>query len=231
MKSALAGIALLVFGGCASTSQVAPPGNWSAAPHDDRYPFSEIEKVYETVLTTMLPRYFGDDRALANQHQKKMEEFVRSTFPPSKFCDMMVRSDGTRDLFERAQKDRSVLDTPEFHQTFEVTVDVSVQMAMIIFAGRFDTYGAKFIHPSETTRFLFSLTNDMDEEEYISWVSGEVAADEARNVLGAKLDYREGDRFFMFSSPDWYWQQLAGRQGYLQVRNGKIIGAHITMLN
>ena len=71
---AVAGAALLLCGGCASVPSAAPAAKWSAVPHAERYPFSEIEKVYDTVLTSMLPRYFGDDHDLARQHQKPMEE-------------------------------------------------------------------------------------------------------------------------------------------------------------
>ena len=232
MNILILSLVLVLLSGCASVGPTASSGKWSEAQHDERYPFSEIEKVYETVLTTMLPRYFGDDHALAKQHQEKMEAFVRSTFPPSKFCEMMTQSGSTRALFESAQSDIAIRDTPEFQRTFDVTVSVSVQMAMIIFAGRFDTYGAKFIHPTEMTDYLFSLERgDTDEEDYISWVSGEVSADNARKELGADLDFRQGDRFFMFASPAWYWEQLAGRQGYLQVRDGKIVAQHVTILN
>jgi hypothetical protein len=223
--------ASLLVGGCAATPREVTEGRWSEASHDDRYPYSEIEKIYDTVLTTMLPRYFGDDLELGRKHQQALEAFVRSTFPPARFSELMVPPGNTRNLFDQAQHEPAARDTAEFQRAFEVTVNVSVQMAMIIFAGRFDTYGAKFLHPTETTDYLFSLTSDTDEEGYISWVSGEVSLDEARKELGDTVDCRAGDRFFLFSSPEWYWQQLAGRQGYLQVRDDRIIGSHITILN
>lgn len=226
-------ISLLVLAlglcGCSSTGPIA--GQNPVPISDERYPYSEIEKVYETVLKAMLPRYFGDDLELAKAHQGKMEQFVRTTLSPARFCELMVHSDETKALFDAAMKDPTVRDTPEFERAFDVTVKVSVQMAMILIAGRFDVYGAKFIHPNETTDYLFSIASGPDSEDLISWVSGEATLEQVRADVGAKLAYEEGDRFFSFGSPQWYWQQLAGRQGYLQVRNNKIIMEHVTFLN
>ena len=199
------------------------------------YPYSEIEVIYDTVLKTMMRKFLASIETDGRQYGDALKSYVDKTIPRSKFVSMMISPDGesdnTKRIFDRARTDIAFRDTKEFKDCFDVTVNVSVPMGMIIIGGRFDVFRAKYVQPTDVTNKLFPMADNEDYEEFISWTIGEVGVERVKNELGEKVEILPGDTFYYFRSPDWYWQQLAGRQGYLQVRGDKIINAHITMLN
>lgn len=230
MKSLSSAVWLVIFlalGSLQAMQEHVP----ESVTFEDVYPYSEIGKIYDTVLESMVPGYFKKRPELANEHQPKLKEFVLSTLPREEFVKSMIKSSRNEELFQKAAADESFRATEEFQTEFGILVRVSVDMAMIDIAARFDVYNRKNLEPSETTQWLFSMANSMETEEYISWSGSEVSVEDARGQLGEGEDCRDGDRFFAFWSPDWYWKKMAGRAGLIQVRDGKIIKVHITMLN
>jgi hypothetical protein len=113
-------------------------------------------------------------------------------------------------------------------------------MALIMIAGRLDVYQRKVLSPDELTTPLFANAEG-GQEELVSWVDREIGLEEFAVYEPGCMSWfagetcssqaRFGDRTYHFSSPSLYWKQLAGRQGYLVVRDGRIARVIVTMLN
>ena len=197
----------------------------------ENYPYSEIGVIYDTVLNAMMPNLLESIEKDGKKYGDDLKQYIDKSAPKSKFVSMMTAGEDTKKIFDRAKTDMAFRKTKEFTDHLDIIFKVSVQMGMIIFAGRSDVFRAKYVWPTDITKKLFSMTDNEDYEEYISWTYGEVGIEEVKKELGEKVEILPGDVFYGFGSPAWYWQQLAGRQGYLQVRGDKIINAHITFLN
>jgi len=200
------------------------------ATKDDRYPFSEIEKVYDVVLSGMTEKYFRKLPELDKEHTARMRDFIAAEYPKEKFVQEMLR-DAYRPKFERAMKDPAYRDTKEFQDAFSVVVDVSVSMAKMIIGGERAIYVAKYVEKNPVKVELFAMAKTEDERQYVSWVTGEVPSDVAAKEAGAQYRPVAGDRIFGFSSPEPTWTDRCGRQGYLIAREGKIAQVIITMMN
>jgi hypothetical protein len=200
-------------------------------PLPDNYPYSEIERIYDTTLTAMADQFFKSDPDAAAKHRKPMEEFTRATIPRSDFVSMLTASADTKEHFAKAKNDPIYRQSEGFRRELQIEFTVAMKMALITIGGRFDVYDRKFIHPNELSLELFPMAKTSDQEEFISWVDREASAQEVMMELNEKAKIETGDRFFSFESPPWYWKQLAGRRGYLQVRSGQIIAEHVTALN
>lgn len=179
----------------------------------------------------MMPNFLESIETDGKSYAKDIKLFIDKTMPKSRFVSEMTSDADTKRIFDKAKTDTKYRKTKEFQDRFSVAVTVSVKMGMIIFAGRFDVFNRKYVDPTEISKKLFLMTDDEDYEDYISWVSGEVSQEEVKKKLAEKIEILPDDIFYAFDSPEWYWKQLAGRRGYLQVRGDKIINAHITMLN
>jgi len=201
------------------------------APRAENYPYSEIEGIYDTVLETMMPDFLKSIEADGKHYADDLKLFIDKTMPKSKFVSIMTSKEDTKRIFERAKTDIDYRKTKEFMDRFTVVVAVSTQMAQSIFGGRFDVFASKYVYPTEMSKKLFLMTDDSDYEQLICWVYGEVSQEEAKKELGNTIEILPGDTFYGFSSPEWYWQHMMGRQGYLQVRENKIIAIHGTLMN
>lgn len=208
----------------------APEVPWSQVKQEPGYPFSEIEKVYEAVLDGITKGYFKDFPDLDKAHTKAMRDFIAKEYPRSKFVELMVQPEA-RDKLQRAQKDAAYRDTKEFKDCFTVTISVSVSMAKMIIGGQIDIYVAKFVDKNETRLWLLTIATNEDEQQFASWVSTEVPAADAIAQLGKDFKPTSGDRYFAFCSPAQTWEDLCGRQGFLIVRDNKIVHCEITMMN
>jgi len=221
---------LLCLTACAT--RPIPPHTGSAvqATDDARYPFSEIEKVYDVVLSGMTEKYFASYPELDKEHTIRMREYIAAEYPKEKFLKEMLR-DEYLPKFEKAMKEPVYRDTKEFKAAFQVVVSVSVSMAKMIVGGERDIYIAKYVEKDPIKVELFALAKTEDERQFVSWVSGEVPSDVAAKDAGAEYKPAAGDRVFGFSSPEQTWTDLCGRQGYLVVRDGKIAQVIVTMMN
>ena len=196
------------------------------------YPYSEIVKVYEIALDAMTDKYFSKVPDLDKEHTAKLKSFIRSEYSSKKFVHLIVK-DKVVAVFDRAIKDEAYRDTKEFEFAFRVSVNVSVPMARMIISGMQDVYVSKYIDKDPLKTRLFEFATDK-QRLYVSWVDGEVTLDDFRKGVGKieiKNKIKKEDRFYGFSSPPSTWENLTGRQGFIHVRDKKIIEVIVTLLN
>lgn len=239
MRSHLPLLALLALTGCAHIDSASPnPQTKSASSAtsdpatDPNYPFSQVGVVYDTVLEAILPQCFTSDPAAEKVHLQPLREFIAKTLPREKFIEQMTSQ--SRSTLERARTDLEFRKTKEFEDAFAVAINVAVPMAQIMIAGRFDVYRRKFAYPSPLTAPLFANTSDSEQEKMISNIVREVSPENfAKECVAWKVtkQLEPGDRIFEFGSSSLSWELLAGRQGYLIVRDNKIVDVITTMLN
>lgn len=186
MRRHLPLLALLALAGCAhpgsqsETQQAKQLPAASSATNDPLtdpdYPFSQIGVVYDTVLEAMLPQCFAGDPAAENAHAQPLRTFVASTLPRDKFIERMTSH--SRATLERGRADLEFRKAKEFQDAYTVAVNVAVPMARIMIAGRFDVYRRKFAYPDALTTPLFPNAADSEQEEFISWITGEVTSED-----------------------------------------------------
>lgn len=232
-------LTLLALAGCAHVDSQAPTPQTKAESTaaydpatDPDYPFSQVGVVYDTVLEAMLPKCFAADPAAEKAHLQPLREFIAKTLPRDKFIEQMTTH--SRATLERARTDLAFRKTKEFEDAFAVAINVAVPMAQIMIAGRFDVYRRKFAYPSPLTQPLFANTCDSDQEEMISNIVREVSPEDFTKESAewkVTKQIEPGDRIFMFDSSSLAWELMAGRQGYLIVRDNKIVDVITTMLN
>jgi hypothetical protein len=119
----------------------------------------------------------------------------------------------------------------EFKDAFQVVIGVAVPMARMIIGGQRDIYVAKFVDKNPVRVELLKIATTEDEQQYASWTSEEVSGQEVEKEMGAEYTPQSGDHIYAFCSPPDTWENLCGRQGYLIVRDGKIVRTVVTMLN
>jgi hypothetical protein len=232
-------LALLALAGCAHIDSSSPnPQTKSASSAtsdpatDPNYPFSQVGVVYDTVLEAMLPKCFASDLAAEKVHLQPLRDFIAKTLPRKKFIEQMTSQ--SRSTLERARTDLEFRKTKEFEDAFAVAINVAVPMAQIMIAGRFDVYHRKFAYPDELTKQLFPNATDTEQEEFISWITGEVTPEDFAKDMAewtAKKQIEPGDRILSFATSNFYWELMAGRQGYLIVRDNKIVDVITTFMN
>ena len=221
---------LLFLAGCATGPTPPHASPDSQATSDARYPFSEIERVYDTVLSEMTEKYFAGHPELGKKHTIRMREYIAAEYPKEKFVKEMLH-DEYLPKFEKAMKEPAYRDTKEFKDAFQVVISVSVSMAKMIVGKERDIYVAKYVEKDPIKVDLFAMAKTKDQRQFVSWVSGEVPPDVAEKEAGAEYKPIAGDRVFGFCSPEQTWTDLCGRQGYLVVRDGKIAQVIVTMMN
>ena len=199
-------------------------------PVDANYPYSEIGKVYDTVLDEMTSKYFKNYPNLDKEHTAALRTFIAKECGREEFIKKMVRDKNVA-VFDRAKADAGYRNTKEFQDSFTVVTSVSVQMAWMIVSGLRDVYVAKFVEKDPLKIELLEMASTDDQRQYATWVHGEVTAEEFRTKAGAKREMQPGDRFFAFFSPPATWKKRCGREGFLQVRDKKIIQVIVTTLN
>jgi hypothetical protein len=196
---------------------------------EDKYPFSEVSKIHETVVDAMTEDYFSESPEIDKEHTAKLKEFILSELPKRKFVEEVIRDENIA-IFNRAMNDEAYRKTKEFEDAFGLTVNVAVPIAKMMVGGLRDVYVARFIEKNPLKMELFEM-GQQEYFEYISWVYGEVKAAAYPEQVGDDYVIEEGDRFFGFMSPPETWKDKCGRGGFLRVRGNKILEAVITALN
>ena len=185
-------------------------------------PYDEIGKFYDVVLETMLKKFYEGDV----EKTKSLEEFIRERDPKEWFVKIMV-FDRYRQTFDKAISDPEFRNTDEYRKQFWSFSMTFVRSAMISFANSFDIYNRKIDKPDDLTSELFSFTGP---NIYVAWIDREVDFEEVKAKVH-NFEGQEDARYFHFNSPRFYWDLLAGREGYLQVRKDHTTISHITGLN
>lgn len=221
---------LVLLAGCATRPAAPHTDPASQMTSDVRYPFSEIEKIYDVVLSGLTEKYFERFPELDKEHTVRMREYIAAEYSKEKFVKEMLRDDYLP-KFEKAVKEPVYRDTKEFKEAFQIVVSVSVSMAKMIVGGQRDIYVAKYVEKSPIKLELFAMAKTDDERQYVSWVSGEVPSDITAKEAGSEYKPTVGDRVFGFCSPEQTWTDLCGRQGFLVVRDGRIAQVIVTMMN
>ena len=194
------------------------------------YPFDEIGGIYDIVFGGMTEVYFKAFPDLDKEHTRKMQDFITAEYPREKFIKQMIREEFLPQ-FQKAAQDPSHRNTKEFDRAFGIVVNVSVPISQMVIGGLRDIYTAKYIEKNPAKLELFEMAQTEDEIQYVSWVSGEVSQEEAAKELGKEYTPKKGDKVFAFCSPGVTWTKLYGRQGYIIVRDGKILKAILTLMN
>lgn len=220
----------LFLAGCASVPESdKTPEKWSEVSRDADYPYSEIGLVYDTVFEAMTERYYREFPEWDEAHTEPMKQYIRETCPKEKFIRDMVLGDAVT-IFEKAKGNPQYWDTQEFQDCFEVTVNVSVAMAQMVIGNARMVYDAKYVDENPVQVALFEMEGADEYMDFISWVYGEETRESAEEELGADA-FQDGDVIYGFCSPPESWEMMWGRQGYLIVRDNKIVDAVITMMN
>ena len=230
MKEIILICSLFLLAGCATRRLSTPTDSGSHATKDARYPFSEIENIYDAVLDGMTRKYFSSYPELDKEHTARMREYIAREYPKEKFVKSMLQ-DKYLPKFEKAMKDPAYRDAEEFKDAFFIVVHLSVSMAKMIIGGQMNIYVAKFIEKDPLKMELFTMAKTEDEVQVVSWVSGEIPFDVVEKETSAAYKPIAGDRVFAFCSPAQTWKDMCGRQGYLIVRAGMIAQVIVTIMN
>jgi len=220
----------VVLAGCASVAETDKmPEKWSEVSRDADYPYSEIGLVYDTVFEAMTEVYYSEFPELDKAHTEPMRQYIRESCSREDFVEDMVQREAIA-IFAKAKGNPEYWDTQEFQDCFEVTLNVSVAMAQMVIGNARMVYDAKYVDKDPNKLALMEMEGAEDKMEFISWVYGEVSQEEARQELG-NYAFEEGDIVYGFSSPIESWEMMWGREGYLIVRDHKIVDAIVTMIN
>lgn len=228
MKKLILLITISVLVGCATTEQVADTSTskWSDT---DNYPYSELGNLYESTLKVVTDNYFASSPQLDGTHGNALREYIRQTNQKENLLDNILVG-GDMDMFRRANESKTYRETEAFQSNFVKAMTVSGRMMTMLMRGTCDIYAAKFIEMDPVKLALFDIVNDPSQDQFISWIYGEVSIDEAREEL-KEFPYGSDDKVYGFNAPVVAWKNLWGRRGYIIVRNGVILDAIVTEMN
>lgn len=218
---------LLLLLGCTTTDQESQKLNTS--DHHENYPYSELEALYDAVLSAMTANYFKDFPELDREHTLKLKEFIQQSVPKEKFVNNMIPDEANR-VLRKAKESKEYRDTKEFQDAFQITIGVSFAMARMMMSSATDVYVAKYVDKDPVKIELFEMANEEYHREFISWVYGEVSLEEAQKKL-VDFQFLDGDRVYGFCSPQESWEDLWGRMGFIVVRDGNIHDVIVTLMN
>ena len=233
MRSAILLVCLsCAAGACARLPQEAGASDTTGGGEARRlasYPYSEIGVVYETVLDAMTDTYFSKHPDLDREHTARLKSFIRSESPTEEFVRTMT---GGRHAatFDQAMKDPAYRETQDFKDEFSVVTSIAVTMAQMVVGGHRDTYVARYVEKDPVKSALLTTVTG-DDRQCVSWLQAEVTRENFLEAVGAGRDVLEGDTFYFFSSPDWNWEHLCGRSGYIHVRDKKVVDVIVTHEN
>ena len=195
---------------------------------------AQIRQVYSTVLDGMTLKYFSAYPDLDKEHTQAMREFILRESPPDTFVTLMLSH-----YDHPHSPDMQEIPDAKPMQKFSdndamVAINLSVCMAQMTIDQERAVYVAKFIVKNPIQLELFAMDTEKEFTDWIAMVGEEVTAEAFIAECGKTYEdyvYQEGDRFFSFCSSQETWENLCGRQGYLIVRDGKIVQSIVTMLN
>ncbi|WP_404425822.1 hypothetical protein [Nibricoccus sp. IMCC34717] len=214
--------------GCSSVSK--PSADAGLNSKSLQYPYSEIAVVYDTVFEALTNKYFANFPDLDKKHTAAMREYITASYPKERFVEKMVQPD-SRVVLERGKRDASFRESKEYKDVCYIVISVSIPMAKMIIGQQRDIYEARFVEQDPTKMMLFDISMDDDQKHFVAWVTGEVTIADARNDCGGDFQGVDRDRVFKFSSPQETWENLCGREGYIVVRDGRIVQTIVTLMN
>ncbi len=235
-------LSLLLFGACGSSLHTGADAKLNSASQTDgrsgvmhtREEVSAlIRRIYLKVLDNNTLKYFAKYPDLDREHTRVMREFILSESSPEIFVAMMLgRWDESPDPDQAIPGYKRKSEFSDADMT--AALDASDSMAeKIIFHFR-GVYVAEFVDKNPIKLELFKMDWEKKFDDYIEAVGEEVTAEDFIGFFGDTYDdyvYREGDRFFYFCSSEESWDWLCGYEGFLIVRDGKILQAITTSWN
>ena len=191
---------------------------------------SEIAKVYETVMDTMVSGCFRESPELGTKHSDALHEYIRQVQPKDEFIKRMIEA---HEGFEKtaSQGEGSMDKEARAELAFAATVSYCVKIAAMMGSKSINVYERKHVSPDEVTRPLFAKSEDFEQDLLIAWLGSEVTQDAFRTATGQDLEFQEGDKVYSYCSPPFSWEQMFGREGLLIVRDDQIVKSVVIRMN
>lgn len=191
----------------------------------------QIGAVYDTVLDAMTSRYFRYFPDLDRDHTGPMRAFILEHQPREEFAKLILRENPSF-VMRRDGIVEPTDDTRYSESDLRVMVAVAERIARMVVEQERGIYVSEFVDKNPIRLMLFEMDTGREYSDYISWVHGEVSAEDFKtDQFAGSYQFEEGDRIFAFESSADSWQNLCGRLGYIVVRNGKIHDVIVTLMN
>ena len=185
---------------------------------------------FEDISEKFVQGFFTGRPDVEKAHAAGLRRYLAESMSYAAFEHEMI--EGDRRYSEREGRpmdfDAVVQAKPTSEQAiFLATVS---QMAVLNVFSHLSVYQHQFIDPTEVQKRLFAKATDFDEKVCISAIREEVKLAEflkenPKVKVGAKA------RVFRFRTPDFTWEQLFGRAGFLVVDDDKVVSTITTSLN
>jgi|GEM_PF-3228255 hypothetical protein len=208
--------------------------NQHGAVHTWKEVSARIQQVYLKVLDKMTRKYFAAQSELDRAHTKAMRAFILNELSPEAFAVRILKT---------SNPCRSIAGLPPIEATpgLELSdteasdlIDTAYPCAIMDIETVRTLYEAEFVDKNPFVLELLTMDTEKKYTEYIANVSKECTPEAFLAECGQTRDgyeYREGDRFFDFCTSQEAWDHFCGYEGYLIVRDGKIIKAITTSRN
>ncbi|HNX05627.1 MAG TPA: hypothetical protein PKI32_08995 [Opitutales bacterium] len=208
--------------------------NQSGDVHTWKEVSARIQHVYLKVLDEMTRKYFAAYPELDRAHTKAMREFILNELSPEAFAVRILRASnpcrsiaGLPPLEATPGLELSDTDASELIDTAYPCAIMDIEMVRTL-------YEAEFVDKNPFVLELLAMDTEKKYTEYIAIVSKECMPESFLADCGITCDgyeYCEGDRFFDFCTSQEAWDHFCGYEGYLIVRDGKIITVITTSHN
>jgi len=186
---------------CSSTN------NWRSYTKEEAK--SELRNYYSEIVISYPEEYFKNTPEVKEVHLEPLRNFIQDRFDLETYISSSLSES----------------------DDYSISVDTAKTMGVYSVISAIEVYTALNLTHNETQLALFELDPEDSYWWAIPYVKNEVDNEDIDDWVKEQYDYQEGDRFFFFTSPDWWWDRLAGREGYLVMRESKLINIVITVLN
>ncbi len=192
---------------------------------------STMKSRFEEITGDFVKGFFNGRPEIEKTHGDSLRKYLNASMSYEEFEKQMVEADRKFAGNRSRPIDLDAALTDDGSGTQQVFLATASQMTVLGVFGRLSVYQHRFITPTELQTRLFSHEDDYERQVFISAITGEVPVSEflARNRR-EKGDL-EGSKIYHFRTPEFTWEQLFGREGYLIVRDEKIVEVAITTLN
>ncbi|MEO0453678.1 MAG: hypothetical protein AAFY98_06020 [Verrucomicrobiota bacterium] len=184
-------------------------------------PFASEYRKYAKMLTDILiEKQFAEEDITS----REIQNFIFSRMSIADFEKEMITE---TDFLRRGHTDKKLRETEDYKEELEVARATTQNMAIMVVFCSHTVYSRKIAEPDDLTSHLFVASKDSETDNFISWIEREAKLEE----YTGDVETQEGDKLYYYNSPGFAWEMLFGREGFLLVRDNKVIDNHLTTMN
>jgi hypothetical protein len=186
---------------------------------------------FEEISSSFVKGFFNGRKEVEKEHLTPLKKYLSETMTYEVFEREMIEADkrfaehGGRPM----ELDEVVDGEPTSNQA--IFLATASQMTVLTAFSHLSVYQHEFIDPTAVQKRLFAKASDFDQKIMISAIREEVPlSDFQKKYPKTKIDSTQAKIFF-FRTPEFTWEQMFGREGYLIVVDDRITEAITTSLN